>query len=410
MPEKTDIYKLANGMTLIGVPVAGVQSAAFEFLIPAGAAMAPDGCCGAPAVIEDWIFRGAGGKTSRQLSDILDGLGLHRGSGVESKHINFSAALQADNLPKAIELYADIILKPALDLRQFEYSRQHALHGLLGLEDDPRHETMLLLREHFYPDPLGRNTAGKKQDLQNLTAEKTGRIIAENFDLSQTILAVAGKYDLQKLCSLVEKLFADGKTNDKKNITPKQRPLDYYHHPHDGSQVHIGIMTGSVTPQNNDYYNARVAVAVLSGGMSARLFTEVREKRGLCYAVGASYHSLKETAGIGCYAGTIPQKAQETYDVIIAEFKKLSEGISESELQRAKTGLQSALVMQSESTIARAGAAAKDYYMLGKVRTLDEIKQKIENTTVKSVIDFLKNNPFEKFCSVTTGPVEIKPV
>lgn len=410
MPEKTDIYKLANGMTIIGVPVAGVQSAAFEFLIPAGAAMTPDGCCGAPAIIEDWIFRGAGTKTSRELSDMLDGLGLHRGSGVESKHINLSAALQADNLPKAIELYADIILKPALKPEQFEYSRQLALQGLLGLEDDPRHKTMLLLREHFYPDPLGRNTAGKQQDLQNLTAEKTGQIFAENFDIGQTIFAVAGKYDFQKLCSLTEKLFAGEKPKKAKDINAKEQPLGYHHHPHEGSQVHIGIMTGAVTPHDNDYYNARVAVAILSGGMSSRLFTEVREKRGLCYAVGAGYHSLKEMAGIGSYAGTTPDKAQETYDVIIAEFKRLADDISESELQRAKIGLQSALVMQSESTMARAGAAATDYYMLGKVRSLEEIKQNIEKTSVKSIVDFLKNNPFEKFCSVTIGPMEIKPV
>jgi predicted Zn-dependent peptidase len=410
MPEITDIHKLANGMTIIGVPVAGVQSAAFEFLVPAGAAMTPDGCCGAPAVIEDWIFRGAGGKNSRELSDMLDGLGLHRGSGVESKHITLSAALQAENLSNAIELYADIILKPALKPEQFEYSKQLALQGLLSLEDDPRHKTINLLREHFYPDPLGRNTAGKQQDLQNLTAEKTRQIISENFNISQTILAVAGKYDFQKLCTMLEKLFAAEKSKKTKDITAKKQPPGYYHYPHEGAQVHIGIMTASVTPRDNDYYNARVAVAILSGGMSSRLFTEVREKRGLCYAVGASYHSLKEMAGIGCYAGTTPDKAQETYDVIIKEFKRLADGISESELHRAKIGLQSALIMQSESTIARAGAAAMDYYMLTKVRSLEEIKQNIEKTSVQSVIDFLKNNPFDKFCSVTIGAAKIKPV
>lgn len=410
MPKKTDIYKLANGMTVIGIPVASVQSAAFEFLLPAGASVMPHGCCGAPAIIEDWIFRGAGGKTSRELSDMLDGLGLHRGSGVESKHITLSAALQADNLPKAIELYADIILKPALEPEQFEYSRQLALHGLLSLEDDPRHKISLLLREHFYPDPLGKNTAGKQEDLQTITAEKCNGIISENLNISQTIFAVAGKYDFKELCSMLEKLFAGEKPKKVKDIIAKKQPPAYHHYPHEGAQVHIGIMTNSVTPHSKDYYNARVAVAVLSGGMSSRLFTEVREKRGLCYAVGASYHSLKEAAGIGCYAGTTPDKAQETYDVIITEFRKLADGISEQELYRAKIGLQSALIMQSESTMARAGAAATDYYMLGKVRSLEEIKQNIEKTTVKSILDFIKNNPFDKFCSVTIGPTEIKPV
>ena len=410
MTEKIDIYKLANGMTILGIPMSQVQSASFDFLLPAGAAVMPDNCCGASAVISDWIFRGAGGKTSKELTDRLDGLGLHRKSGVESKHIALSAALEAENLYQVIELYADIILKPALDDKQFEYSKQLALHGLASLEDDPMQKTLLMLAEYFYPDPLGRNPLGKQDDLQKLTAEKCIQIISENFNIGQTVLAIAGKYDFQKLCRLLEKLFAGKKPEKTKDINVKKQSPAYHHQQHDGAQVHIGIITPTVTPQSADYYNARVAVAVLSGGMSSRLFTEVREKRGLCYAIWASYHSLKEMAGIRCYAGTTPDKAQETYNVIITEFKRLAEGIGEDELKRAKIGLQSSLIMQSESTIARAQAAAMDYYILGKVRGLDEIKQQIEKTTVKSVLDFLRKNPFDKSCSVTIGPAEIKTV
>ena len=409
MAERIDIYKLANGMTILGIPMQEVQSAAFDFLLPAGAALMPNDCCGAPAVISDWIFRGAGNKTSRELTDLLDGLGLHRGSSIESKHIALSAALQADNLLKAIRLYADIILKPALNNQQFEYSRQLALQSLTSLEDNPLHKILLMLPEYFYPDPLGRSPVGNQKDLQNLTPQMCKQIISDNFNISQTIFAIAGKYDFQKLCSLLEKLFADEKPKKPKGINIKTQSLAYHHRQHDGAQVHIGIMTPTVTPQNADYYNARVAVAVLSGGMSSRLFTEIREKKGLCYAIGANYHSLREMAGIWCYAGATPDKAQETYDVITTELKKLTEEIANDELERAKKGLGSHLIMDSESTIARAGAAAMDYYMLGKVRSLEEIKQQIEKTSVKSVLDFLKKNPFDKFCSVTIGPVEIKP-
>lgn len=408
MTEKIDIYKLANGMTILGIPMSQVQSAAFDFLLPAGAAVTPDGCCGAPAVISDWIFRGAGNKTSRELTDLLDGLGLHRGSGVESKHIALSAALEAENLLKAVELYADIILKPAIESEQFEYSRQLALQSLAGLEDNPLQKILLVLPEHFYPDPLGRSPVGNQKDLQNLTPQICEQIILDNFNISQIIFAVAGKYDFQKLCRLLEKFFAGQEPKKTKDINIKSQSLAYHHLQHDGAQVHIGLMTPTVTPQNADYYNARAAVAILSGGMSSRLFTEVREKRGLCYAVFAGYHPLKEMAGIWCYAGATPDKAQETYDVIITELKKLADGISDDELKRAKIGLESSLIMQSESTIAQAQAAVTDFYMLGKVRSLDEIKQQIEKTTVKSVLDFLRKNPFNKFCSVTIGPAEIK--
>lgn len=397
-------------MTVVGIEVPAVQSAAFEFLIPAGAAVTPDGCCGAPAIIEDWIFRGAGKNSSRELSNLMDGMGLHRGSNVDSRHLTLATAMQAENLSKVIEIYADIILRPALDAQQFEYSKQLAIQGLMSLDDDPRHRIKLLLREHFYPDPLGRNTVGKQEDLQNLTDAKCRQIVADNFKIGDCILAAAGKLNFKKLCEQTEELFGSRQSKTTKETIQKRQPLGYHHYPYEGAQVHIGIMTDSVPQTNPQYYDARVAVAVLSGGMSSRLFTEVREKRGLCYAVGANYHSVKELAGIGCYAGTTPDKAQQTYDVIIEEFKKLADGIAEDELQRAKTGLQSSLIMQSESTISRSSAAATDLYMLGKVRSLDEIKQSIEKVTSKSVIDYLKKNPFDKFCSVTIGPTEIKAV
>jgi predicted Zn-dependent peptidase len=166
-------------------------------------------------------------------------------------------------------------------------------------------------------------------------------------------------------------------------------------------------MTPTVGMKDKDYYNARVAVSVLSGGMGARLFTEVREKRGLCYAVGAQYHAQKEAAGIMCYAGTTPDKAQQTFDVIIAEFNRLADGISEEEIQRAKVGLKSALIMQSESSSSRAGAIATDYYMRGRVRTLDEIKDGIDKTSVDSVLGFLRRRKFGEFTVVTIGPKEV---
>lgn len=138
------------------------------------------------------------------------------------------------------------------------------------------------------------------------------------------------------------------------------------------------------------------------------MFTEVREKRGLCYAIGARYHSLKDAAGVMCYAGTTPDKAQETLDVTIAEFRRLAEGISEEELERAKVGLKSSLIMQSESSGSRAGAIGSDYYMLGRVRSLDEIKERIEATTVDSIVGSLKRKPFEDFTIVTIGPREVR--
>jgi len=416
MAERVDKHILKNGMVLLGEPMEAVESAAFGFMLPAGAALLPDGCCGAGAVIADWIFRGAGDKNSRQLCDALDGLGLHRAGSVGSSHITIGAALEAGNLAEAIDLYADIILRASLRQDQFELARQLAIDGVRALDDDPRQKVMLKLREQFYPSPLGRSAVGEITELKALTAERAKQIIENNFNLSETIFMVAGKYDFDAIVSILDSRFSIPDTNIQHPPSGVLRRASgikhsasskYTHLSNDGAQVHIGLMTETVKPTDEDYYNARVAVSVLSGGMSARLFTEVREKRGLCYAIGARYHGLKEAAGIMCYAGTTPEKSQKTLEVITAQFNQLSEGIDKEEIERAKVGLKSALILQSESSSSRAGAIGGDYYILGRVRSLDEIKNKIEQTTVDSVLGFLRNNKFGDFTVVTIGPKEV---
>jgi predicted Zn-dependent peptidase len=408
MEQQTDKHVLDNGMVLLGEPMAGVESVAFGFSLPAGAAQMPAGVCGAANVICDWVFRGAGERDNRALSDALDGLGLQRFASVGSAHLAIGAALESSNLDQALALYADVVLGPALSDEQFEPARQLAIEAVHALDDEPRHKVMLELRRRFYPDPFGRSTVGEISELEGLSAETARSIVAERFDPGQTIFSLAGKYDFEAVCRQLEAVFGHSPPGAAQGVQPRARADRYTHIANDGAQVHIGLMTETAKFADAAYYDARVAVEVLSGGMSARLFTEVREKRGLCYAVGARYHSLKEAAGIMCYAGTTPDKAQETLDVTVGEFRRLAEGIGAEELERAKVGLKSALVMESESSSSRAGAIAVDHYVLGRVRTLEEVQQRIEATTVESVVGFLRSHRFEDFTVVTIGPQDVR--
>jgi len=408
MTGKINKHILKNGMVILGEPMEHLSSVSFMFRLGAGSARLPKGCCGAASVIADWIFRGAGARNSRQLVDALEGLGLHRSNSITADHLSLAAALEAGNLIKAIPLYADIILRPALEDDQFELSKKQAIQEVVSLDDDPRHKVMLKLYEQFYPSPLGSPAMGKLDDLKALNAQTTAGIINEKFNLSQSIFAVAGKYNFDAVCDMLEELFdASGPEKDTM-VTPGDKGKVYTHYHNDGAQIHIGLMTRTVPITDSDYYNAMTAVSILSGSMGSRLFTEVREKRGLCYAIGAQYNTLKHFAGISCYAGTTPDKAQQTLDVIISEFARLCEGITEDELQRAKVGLKSSLIMQGESSSSRVSQIASDHYVFGQVRTLDEIKQKLEQVSIESVERFLKNNRFDEYTIVTIGPDKIK--
>lgn len=404
MAEKLDKYVLKNGMVILGEPMDGVESVAFSFQLPCGASLLPSGCCGAGSVISDWIFRGAGDRDSRQLIDALDGLGLHRSGCVSSGNMSLGAALEASSLAESLDIYADIILRPTLDSEQFGLAKELAVSDVLSLDDDPRGKVMMILREKFYPSPLGLPALGKIPDLENLTAKRCGSLVKEHFNLSCATFSVAGKYDFDAVSAQIEQLFDIEQKAWDREVSLGDTGENYTHIQHDGAQVHIGLMTPTVRISDDDYYNAVVTVAVLSGGMSSRLFTEVREKRGLCYAVGANYNTNRQAAGINSYAGTTPDKAQETLDVIIAEFERLSEGIEEYEIERAKVGLKSKLIMQSESSSFRSSGITSDYYLLGRVRGIEEIKQKLSEVTVDSVMEFLANHKFTDYTVVTIGP------
>ncbi|HDS84887.1 MAG TPA: insulinase family protein [Phycisphaerales bacterium] len=405
---KMDFYQLSNGLTLVGERMNHVQSVSFHILTPGGASCLPDDCCGAASILADWLFRGAGNRDSRRLVEALDGLGIHRNTTITANHLTFNAALEAGNLEPALDLYADILLSPRLDAAQFELSRKLAVEELHSLDDDPRSKVMLLLYEQFYPDPFGRPGQGKEPELLAMTADQCARIVGQLFKPSQIIISVAGNYEFETICRRVEQLFSRPGVGQAQTVKPVIQSRPYTHYPNDGAQVHIGLMTAMPPIGAGYYYETMAAVSILSGGMSSRLFTEVREKRGLCYSVGARYHTLRDFAGISCYAGTTPDKAQQTFDVLWEQFQRLQDGITEDELQRAKVGLKSSLIMKSESTSARSAGIAGDYFLLGRVRTLEEIRQGIERLTVDSVLDFLRQHPFETFTAVTIGPKEIR--
>jgi predicted Zn-dependent peptidase len=130
----------------------------------------------------------------------------------------------------------------------------------------------------------------------------------------------------------------------------------------------------------------------------------VREKRGLCYTVYASLHTQRDRASVLCYAGTTAERAQETLDVTISELKRLGKGIEQSELDRLKARIKSSLIMQQESTSARSGALGRDWYHLGRARSLDEVGKLVDDLTADSINSFLEANPPSELLVVTLGP------
>jgi predicted Zn-dependent peptidase len=401
-------HTFANGLTLLAEQMPGVQSAAMTLLLSAGVSTDPVDRTGSATVLSDLVLRGAGSRDSRELTDYLDSLGLHRSNGVGVYHTRFGSAALAARVIDGLPVFADIVRRPHLPEAGFEAARDLALQALAGIDDEPRQKLMIKLREWHYPSPYGRSTLGSKQDLEKLTLELCKVDFARRYHPNEAILSLAGNIDFQQVKAQVEKHFGDWTGSNQTPIELMPPPGRFHHEDQQSEQTHIGLAWPSVSETDPDYYTVRLAVETLSGGMSGRLFTEVREKRGLCYSVSAGYSSLKGEGSILGYAGTSNERAQETLDCFIGELHRLSDGITKAELDRAKTGLKAATIMQGESTSARAGAIAHDYFIRGRIRTLEEIKAAIDGVSLNRVNAYLKAHTPGPFTIVTVGPRKLK--
>jgi predicted Zn-dependent peptidase len=402
------IHEYPNGLTLVAERRPQVRAAAFSLMMRAGPVTAPEGQGGISKVLAEMCYRGAGERDSRALSEALDGLGLQRGGGVAGEMASFGGALLADRLGDALQLHADIVRRPALPDSELEPVVALALQDIQALEDAPARKMFVNLRRTYFRNEYGRSSLGDEAALGSLTAKLLRKDRANRYLPGGAILSVAGRFDWSWLQATVEKTFGDWEGAGPAAPDPEYRTAPHYEHiEQETAQEHIGLTYASIPPLHADRYTARMAVSVLSGGMGARLFTEIREKRALVYSVSASPTEVRGHGAIMCYAGTTPERSQETLDVLVQELRRLGEGVEQDELDRARVGLLSSLVMQGESTGARARAITSDYFYLGRVRSLGEIRAGVESVTPGGIVAHLAEYPAKNFTVTSLGPRQL---
>jgi predicted Zn-dependent peptidase len=386
-------HTFANGLVLVAETMPGVQSAAFTLLLPAGAAY--EGAAGvnvnggAATMAAEWISRGAGPRDSRELLTALDNLGASHAESAQTVHTSLAVATLGRNLEPALEICADMVLRPHLDDHEVEPIRALCLQNLRSLEDDPGTKVIYELRRRHFPDPWGRPSPGTAAGVAGLTPDDLRRFLQETYRPNGAILGVAGAIEWPRLRDAVGRFFGSWKPRPEPRVAERPGGPARDHIVRETQQIQIALAYPAATVSSPDYYRARATAAILGGYSSARLFTEVREKRGLCYSVYANYEGQLNRAAMLCYAGTSADRAQQTLDVMLAEIKRLGrEGVAPDELDTMRAGLKSSLIMAQESSMSRSGSLASDWYFLGRLRPIEEIAAELDALTPEAVSEY----------------------
>ncbi len=395
---------LANGLRVVYEPMPWLPTISASLLLPLGSATDPEGHEGSANVLHEWLQRGAGEMDSRAYSDALEDLGARRGGSSGRETSSLSMSFLADVAAQALPLLALPLRAARFDTSEFEPSRELVLQELDSLDDAPTQRMFEALQERFLASPQRRSSFGTAAGLAALTPGGVRADAERRLGPEGAILALAGGSNWGELAPLIEGAFAQWSGGNEPIPEPRLAPASRSHVTADSSQVQIGLAHPSALPGSDEAYLYSLALTVLSGSPGARLFTEVREKRGLVYSVSAFSRALRGFGYTLGYAGTTPERAAETLEVFLAELKRLREGVDADELERARTGILASVVMQGESSGRSAGRLASDLFHIGRVRTLSEIKSRIEGITLSAVNDYLEGEKLPEVTVVTLGP------
>ncbi len=392
-------------------PLPGRRVVSFQLRVLAGLSAEPADKLGLAALIEDTIDKGTKTKTGRQLSDAFDAIGAGTGSGVGRETTTFTCTVLPEHFERAVELHAEFLRTPTFPDDAFRVSVTLNEQERDALDDDPQGLVDKYISRSAYGPVLGRHELGEPETIARITRDDLVAHWARHFCAGRIVTSVAGAVDPKRAAEVLQRHFAGfgsaeraGRESASVMFTPGRT-----HYEKDLQQEQIGICWPGVDATHKEFATQQVMLGILSGGMSARLFTEVREKRGLVYWVSAWQETPRGAGMIFLGASTTPQRCDETYATLLNEVERLADDIQPDELERAKTGIIAGQETRGDSTRARCSELANDLFFFERPVPIEEKIEQVQAVTIGDIHDYLASHPRDRLCVVTLGPEALTP-
>jgi predicted Zn-dependent peptidase len=398
--------RLDCGIELAALPMAGRQTTAFEIRVLAGMANEPDDKLGLARIVEETIDKGTARRSAQQLSDAFDTIGAQTGSAAGRETFVFRCSCLPEFSEQALLLHAEMLRTPAFPEEFCTVAVELAQQELTALEDEPDDLARKLISRHAYGPRLGRHALGTRETLGTITRSDIESYWRAQFGAARIQIAVGGDVNVDRFMGMVEREFAGfgEAATDGRQVFPVQFSPGMRHHDKQLEQEYILMCWPGVTATHDDYPVEDLMLTILGGGMSSRLFTEVREKQGLVYWVGSWSEHPRGTGMLFLGASTTPARCDLTHQTLLREVDRLEKDINQDELIRAKTGITARQQTHGDITRARVSELGGDLFQFGRPVPQAEKLAKIEAVTIPDICRYLSEHPRRELCTLTLGP------
>ena len=410
--EQRDIQRhvLPNGLVVVTETMNHVRSVSIGVWVRNGSRREACEQNGLAHFMEHMVFKGTERRSAEAIAREMDSVGGMLDAFTSKEQICFNAKVLDQNLPIAFDVIADLVLRPRFDSEDVAKERQVVLEEIKMDLDNPEYLLHEIFTRGFWPEhPLGRPILGTPETVRQFSREALQTRFREWFAPDHLVVTAAGNVPHQAVLDLVQREFGHLRSNGalEDHRPPRTDAPLCVERKKELEQVHLCVGVPSLPIAHERRFGIAVLNNLLGGGMSSRLFQNIREKRGLAYAVFSEITPYSDAGMLTVYAGTAKETVGQVLDLTIAEFRSMKETrVSEEELLRAKNHLKGSLMLSLESTSSRMSNLARQELYFGRFYSLDEILASIEAVTRDEVQTLAKEffRP-EQISATVLGPV-----
>lgn len=405
-----EITRLKSGLTVVTQNMPHLESVALGVWIKSGSRNETADEHGIAHLLEHMAFKGTARRSARDIAEQIENVGGELNAATSTETTSYYARVLKDHVPLAIDILADILTESAFDEEELEREKHVILQEIGAANDTPDDLVFDRFSEVAYRDQtIGRPILGTPESVQSFRPDQIRAYLSRNYTTDRMFIVAAGAVDHDALVKQVEDRFSllpekpaaepifvparyiGGEVRETRDLMDTQLLLGF-----EGKAYHM-----------RDFYCSQILANILGGGMSSRLFQEVREHRGLCYSVYAFHWGFSDTGIFGIHAATGGEDLPELVPVILDELRKASDVIHQQEIDRARAQIRAQLLMGQESPAARAGQIARQMILYGRMIPNTEMMERLAGITTQRLTDLAGRLFFDTVPTLSAiGPVE----